>query len=81
MFRSLSKVTAKLLDKVVACDADCLSPMIHRKFRSRWRESEREKEEEKEEGDRKSIRMGVRSVVVAVLCTTHVSAESELLTD
>ena len=44
------------------------------------REREREREKE-EEGDRKSIRMGVRSVVVAVLCTTHVSAESELLTD
>ena len=46
------------------------------------REREEEEGEEEEEGDRKSIRMGVRSVVVAVLlCTTHVSAESELLTD
>ena len=85
MLRSLSKVTAKLLDKVVACVHCLLSPMIHRKFRSRWRERETEGGEGSGGGGRGT---GNRSewefapLLSSPPCTTpHVSAKSQLLTD
>ena len=86
MLRSLSKVTAKLLDKVVVACVHCLlSPMIHRKFRSRWRERETEGGEGSGGGGRGT---GNRSewefvpLLSSSTCTTpHVSAKSQLLTD
>ena len=86
MLRSLSKVTAKLLDKVVVACVHCLlSPMIHRKFRSRWRERETEGGEGSGGGGRGT---GNRSewefvpLLSSSPCTTpHVSAKSQLLTD
>ena len=84
MLRSLSKVTAKLLDKVVVACVHCLlSPMIHRKFRSRWRGR---RETEGSGGGGRGTGNRSEWEFVPLLssspCTTpHVSAKSQLLTD